>query len=322
MSYEFWKNKRVLVTGANGFAGFNLCETLLKHGAKVSAFVRPGRLENVADLSGVEVVRGDVLDYQSLLNATKKVDVAFHLAAITLIPETRAVISNTFGVNSTGTLNFLMATKENDVKKIVYVSTCHVYGKQDKLPITEECIPIPIDIYSASKLVGEHLCTSFIEMFGMDISISRAFNHFGPRQRGEFLIPSVMTKLLRHENLSLGNPNPTRDFSYVTDIVEGYMLLAEHGRSGQIYHFCSGIERSVKSIVEDIIETGNFYDGAEWDPLARRVDIPRSYGDYSKAKRELGWQPKVSFEEGIRQTIAWYASQLKSQTQIQSVLKI
>jgi nucleoside-diphosphate-sugar epimerase len=100
------------------------------------------------------------------------------------------------------------------------------------------------------------------------------------------------------------------------------MLLAEHGRSGQIYHFCSGIERSVKSIVEDIIKTGKFSAEAEWDPLARRVDIPRSYGSYAKAKKELGWQPKVRFEEGIEKTIAWYASQLKNQNQIQSVLKI
>lgn len=312
MSTSFWKNKRVLVTGANGFAGFHLCEALLKRGAKIAAFVRPGRLENIAGLKGVKIVRGDVLDYQSLLNATKHVDVAFHLAALTLIPETRAVIANTFSVNSMGTLNFLMAIKENKVKKGVYVSTCHVYGKPEKLPITEENIPRPIDIYSASKLTGEHLCTSFIEMFGVDVSISRAFNHFGSRQRGEFLIPSVMTKLLRHEKLTLGNPNPTRDFSYVTDIVEGYLLLAEHGETGQIYQFCSGIERSVKSIVDDIIEIGGLNAEAKWNPTRRRVDIMRSFGSYSKAKKELGWQPKVPFEEGINKTIAWYASQIQS----------
>lgn len=258
----------------------------------------------------MEVVRGDVLDYQSLLNATKHVDIAFHLAALTLIPETRAVIINTFSVNSMGTLNFLMATKENNVKKVVYVSTCHVYGKQEKFPITEEDVPRPIDIYSASKLAGEHLCTSFVEMFGVDISISRAFNHFGPRQREEFLIPSVMTKLLRHEKLTLGNPNPTRDYSYVTDIVEGYLLLAEHGETGQVYQFCSGIERSVKSIVEDIIEIGGFATEIEWNPTMRRVDIPRSFGSYSKAKKELGWQSRVPFEEGIKKTIAWYTSQI------------
>jgi nucleoside-diphosphate-sugar epimerase len=312
VSESFWKEKKVLVTGADGFVGSHLCEALLQHGARVLAFVKSGPLKNLANLKGLEVARGDVLDYPSLLNATKLVDIVFHLAAITLIPETRAMVVHTFNVNSMGTLNVLMAAKENNVKKVVYVSTCHVYGKQERLPITEENIPKPIDIYSASKLTGEHLCTSFVEMFRMDVSISRAFNHFGPRQREEFLIPTVIAKLIRGEKLVLGNPEPTRDYSYVSDIVNGYLLLGEHGEPGQVYQFCSGIERSVKTIVEDIIEIGGFDAQIEWNPTARRVDIPRSFGSYSKAKKELGWEPSIPFEEGIKNTIAWYKSQIYS----------
>jgi len=310
---RFWKDKVVLVTGADGFAGYHLCGALNNLGAKVRAFVKPGRLKNIKDINGIQTVCGDVLDYQSLLVATKHVDVLFHAAAITLIPETRAVISNTFAVNSMGTLNVLMTCRENEVKKIVYISTCHVYGKQEKLPITEENIPRPIDIYSASKLAGEHLCTSLVEMFKMDISISRAFNHFGPQQREEFLVPTIITKLVRNKDLKLGNPEPSRDYSYVSDIVNGYLLLAQYGKPNEIYQFCSGVERSVKEIVENIIALGNFRAKIEWNPSIRKVDIPRSYGDYSKATKELGWRPETPFEEGVMKTIEWFRQKIESE---------
>src|SRR5207245_11483968 len=110
---------------------------------------------------------------------------------------------------------------------IVYVSTCHDYGKQERLAITEEAPPHPIDIYSASKLAGEGLALSFAEMYEMNVSISRAFNHFGSRQKPEFLIPSIIFRLLKGETLEMGNPSPTRDFAYVDDVVRGYCLLAE-----------------------------------------------------------------------------------------------
>ncbi len=206
--------------------------------------------DSSADEPGTTVVLGDVRDYQSLLEALKGVDVAFHLAAITLIPETRARTLSTLSTNALGTLNFLMAAKARDVSKIVYVSTCHVYGKQEKLPITEENAPKLIDIYSASKLAAESLALSFAEMHGMSISISRAFNHYGPYQRPDFLVPSIILRLLRGEKLAMGNLTQTRDFTYVDDIVRGYVSLAEKGRPSEIYHFSSGIETCVKDIVD------------------------------------------------------------------------
>jgi dTDP-glucose 4,6-dehydratase len=258
---------------------------------------------------------GDVQDYQSLLEALDGVETAFHLASITLIPETRAKIFNTFYTNALGTLNFLMAARAQDVSKIVYVSTCHVYGKQEAFPITEDFAPRPIDIYSASKLAGEGLALSFAEMYGMHISISRAFNHSGPYQRPDFLIPSIILRLLRGEKLSMGNPKPTRDFAYVDDVVRGYVLLAEKGRSSEIYHFSSGVERSVEEIVDTIMRVSGGKSELHWNPDARRVDIPRSVGDHAKATKELGWTPRVDFEDGIKRTVAWYRSQLESPMQ-------
>ncbi|TMI19904.1 NAD-dependent epimerase/dehydratase family protein [Candidatus Bathyarchaeota archaeon] len=250
---SFWKDKTTLVTGATGFAGGHLAEYLQSMHSEVRCFVRSGQ-NLAANGPGIKTVVGDVQDYQSLVEALKGVDVAFHLAAITVIPETRAKVFNTFSTNSLGTLNFLMAARERHVPKLVYVSTCHVYGKQNKVPIREDTPPKPIDIYSASKLAGESLALSFAEMYQMDISISRAFNHYGPRQRPDFLIPSVILRLLKHETLKMGNPNPTRDFAFVDDIVRGYTLLGERGTSSEIYHFCSGVERSVKQIANSIAE--------------------------------------------------------------------
>ncbi len=309
---SFWKDKTVLVTGSTGFAGGHLCHQLNALGATVRCFVRSDQNLTVKG-PRVKAVVGDVQDYQSLLEALKGVDVAFHLAAITIIPETRAKIFNTFSTNSLGTLNFLMAARERHVRKMVYVSTCHIYGKQDSVPIMEDSPPRPIDIYSASKLAGEALALSFGDMYEMDISISRAFNHFGPRQRPEFLVPSVILRLLRRETLEMGNPTPTRDFAYVDDIVRGYCLLAEHGPPSGIYHFCSGIERSVQQIVDTIVKTSGIRPQIRWNPDVRRVDIPRSVGDYSKARKDLDWKPRVSFEEGIQKAISWYRSQVKSE---------
>ena len=305
---SFWKGKTTLVTGATGFAGGHLAEYLQSMHSEVRCFVRSG--QNLAAKGpGIKTVVGDVQDYQSLVEALKGVDVAFHLAAITVIPETRAKVFNTFSTNSLGTLNFLMAARERHVPKLVYVSTCHVYGKQNKVPIREDTPPKPIDIYSASKLAGESLALSFAEMYQMDISISRAFNHYGPRQRPDFLIPSVILRLLKHETLKMGNPNPTRDFAFVADIVRGYTLLGERGVSSETYHFCSGVERSVKQITNSIAEIAGVKPDIRWNPEARRVDIQRSVGDYTKARKELGWQPRVSFEEGMKKTLAWYRSQ-------------
>ncbi|HYU55021.1 MAG TPA: NAD(P)-dependent oxidoreductase [Candidatus Dormibacteraeota bacterium] len=308
--YEpFWRDKSVLVTGSSGFAGRNLCVLLSSLGSRVRFFDR-SKNDFSANQPGTSFVLGDVQDYQSVLDALKGVDVAFHLAAITLIPETRAKTFNTFATNALGTLNFLMAAKAQDVPRLVYVSTCHVYGRQEKLPITEDAAPKPIDIYSASKLSGESLALSFAEMHGMNISISRAFNHYGPYQRPDFLVPSIILRLLRGEKLAMGNPTPTRDFSYVEDIVRGYALLAEKGRSSEIYHFSSGEERSVQEIVETIMKISGVKSEVHWNPEARRIDIPRSVGDYSKARKELGWTPRVDFEDGMKKTVAWYRSQL------------
>jgi nucleoside-diphosphate-sugar epimerase len=145
-------------------------------------------------------------------------------------------------------------------------------------------------------------------MEGMDISISRAFNHYGPGQRPEFLIPFIILRLLKGQTLEMGNPTPTRDFTHVDDIIRGYLLLGERGKSSEIYHFSSGEERSVRQIVDMNVKLSATNPMVLWDPDARRVDISRSLGDSSKARKILGWSPRISFEEGVKTTIDWYRS--------------
>ena len=300
---SFWKNKIVLVTGSTGFAGGHLSQYLHQLGANVRCFARS---DHNAPVKGPrsKVVIGDVQDYQSLLEALKEVDTAFHLAATTLIPETRAKIFGTFSTNSLGTLNFLMAARERKVKKLVYVSTCHVYGKQEKMPIAEDATPHPIDIYSASKLAGESLALSFAEMEGMDISISRAFNHYGPGQRPEFLIPSIILRLLKEQTLEMGNPAPTRDFTYVADTVEALLALGDVPLSTplDVFNVGTGNTASVEELVtllEQILGTSI---QIEFDTeRARLIERPHLQADISKIQRTTTWRPTHSLRDGLKQ---------------------
>jgi nucleoside-diphosphate-sugar epimerase len=315
---SFWKGKQVLVTGANGFAGSHLCRELILAGAYVKAFVRRGgsvlNLEDIKDK--IEFVLGDVTDLTTTLKATSDVDIIFHLAAVVPVIEARNVPQNTLEVNVIGTFNVAWCGMKNNVKRMVHVSTCHVYGNQPEslLPLKESTIPNPNDIYSASKYAAEIVLKPLINE-GFDVVITRAFNHFGPYQTGDFFVPKVITQLLKGQNPVLGNPNTTRDYSYVTDIVRGYMLAAEKGKKGEIYHFCSGKEISMGELCNKILEIAKneFGINSNLKPIwnsSRSLDIYRSYGDYSKAKKELGWEPEISLEEGIRLTIKWWKSQL------------
>ncbi len=302
---SFWNHKTVLVTGSGGFAGGHLCEYLYSLGANVRCLIRPGEDPPIRGPRS-KTSLGDVRNFQNLLEAFDAVDVAFHLAAITEISEARADVFSTFATNSLGTLNFLNAARQAKTSKLVYVSTGQVYGKQSAFPISEGALPHPIDIYSASKLAGENLAVSFVEMYQMDVSISRAFNHYGPRQRPQFLIPDVMLRLLDKAPLQVRNATATRDFTYVSDIVRGYVLLAERGKPSHIYNLCSGVERSVEHVVETIMKIAGAKHDFPQNSGTKLLEISRSVGDYSKAREELGWEPQIPFDDGITRTLAWY----------------
>lgn len=305
---SFWNNKKVLVTGASGFAGSRLCSLLVDRGAKVYAFVRDSspsiNLMEIASRLNFEY--GDVRYPETILAATKDMDYVFNLAAKVNIEETRKNPSETLRTNINGALNVANACRLNDVTRLVHVSTCHIYGNPSAsdLPITESTIPNPIDVYSISKYAAEFLVQN-IRSSGLNVVITRAFNHYGPGQLGNFFVAKVIRMLLTNTTPTLGSGKPTRDYSYVDDIVSGYILACEKGRNGGIYHFSSGREMSIEQMYNEISEALGMHTKPIWQ--SERVnDMSRSFGSYDKAKNELGWKPRTPLREGLRATINWW----------------
>jgi len=193
------------------------------------------------------------------------------------------------------------------VKKLLYTSTCHVYGNQPEsaLPITENARPNPLDIYSATKYAGEILLRQYEKIDGIEIIITRAFNKYGPNQVGDWLFPRTIKKVLTQDKIKVGNPASTRDYSYIDDVVNGYILAMEKGSNGDLFNLGSGRESSVRDIVNKIIQHSGRKIFVE-EESHRKVDILRSFGDCSKAEKTLGWKAKTPLDEGIRKTLDWW----------------
>jgi nucleoside-diphosphate-sugar epimerase len=306
---SFWQNAKVLITGANGFAGSSACRRLIERDAKVYALVRDSSaLLNLRDIAPkLNIVYGDVRYLETALEATRGMDYVLNFAAKVNIEETRKNPSETLRTNINGTLNMANACIKNQVKRLVHISTCHIYGNtpESDLPITEETMPHPLDVYSISKYAAELLVRNTCSD-NLDIVITRAFNHYGPGQTGDFFVAKVIRQLLNDVAPTLGSNKPTRDYSYVDDIALGYVLACERGKRGQIYHFSSGSEISIGEMYDKIRNImGKPNVKAVWQS-ARANDMSRSFGKYEKAKLELGWEPNTPLEEGLRKTVDWW----------------
>ena len=304
----FWYHSKVLVTGANGFAGSNLCKQLVDKEAHVYALVRDdSNLFNLKEvLSKINIVYGDIRYRQTVDDAVIGKDIVFNLAAKVNIEETRKNPSETLRTNINGALNVAECSRKRDVKRLVHVSTCHIYGdtKEEDLPINEKTLPSPVDVYSISKYSAEMLVAS-VQKIGLDVITTRAFNHYGPGQTGDFFIAKVIKNILQGTQPTLGSGKPTRDYSYISDIVRGYILAAEKGRNGEVYHFASGKETSIEGMYHLICNVMGKNVPAIWQS-ARANDMSRSWGNYEKAKTELGWSPVTPIEEGLKSTVKWW----------------
>lgn len=316
---SFWNGARVLVTGASGFTGSHLCRELVKEGARVRGLIRPvSSLDRLQDLvEWVELMQGDITDPSSLERPMKGIDYVFHPAAVVSLSEAMARPEKAIEVNTLGAYHVACAAKSAGVKKFLYVGTCHVYGDQPEYPIRETAIPRPVGIYSAAKLSGEVLVRSLISR-DFPIVFSRAFAKFGPGQSTQFLISNIISQLLQDKVVQLGDPRPTRDYTYIMDLVRGYMLLLEGGRPGEIYHLSSGVERSVSEIYETISRICGAQVRPIWNSAFRAIDIARQVGDSAKVRAELGWQPDVDFEKGLQLTIEWWRHRLHQGSLVRS----
>jgi dTDP-glucose 4,6-dehydratase len=332
-------DKRILVTGAGGFIGSHLTETLLRTGHQVRAFVRYngrndwGWLDACpAPLRGrLEVVSGDICDPFGVRTAMRGCDVVFHLAALIAIPYSYHSPASYVNVNINGTLNVLQAARDLGVRRVVHTSTSETYGTAQFAPITEKHPLQGQSPYSATKIGADHLALSFHRSFGLPVAICRPFNTFGPRQSARAVIPTIITQLLSGERIvKLGALHPRREFNYISDTVDGFLAIADAGGvDGEVINIGCGYDVSIKQLVNLIADIVNVEIEVQQDaerirPAASEVDLLQA--SHAKATRLTAWSPAYSGSDGLRaglaRTVEWFrepANLARYKTQIYSI---
>lgn len=312
------QGRRVLVTGADGFIGSHVAEGFARHDFDVQAlclynsFGSHGWLDSCpADvLESITVHLGDIRDAGRMLDLIEGVDLVVHLAALIAIPYSYQAPSSFVETNVIGTLNVLEAARRTNTGKVILTSTSEVYGTPHTVPITEDHPLQAQSPYAASKVGADQLGMSYAASFDLDVAILRPFNTYGPRQSMRAVIPTVLAQLIAGSPvIRLGSLSPRRDFTFVSDTVDGFLRLATtQTPSGSILQLGTGVAVSVGELVELAKEvTGSSADIIEDDQRVRpeRSEVQVLQSDPARAERELGWRPTVTLADGLRQTAAW-----------------
>lgn len=313
------KDKKVLVTGADGFIGSHLVEALIDRGCDVRAFVfynsfnSWGWLDTISPerLKQLDVFAGDIRDPNGVREAMVGCDVVFHLAALIAIPFSYHSPDSYVDTNIKGSLNILQAAKLLGTSKVLVTSTSEVYGTAQYAPIDEKHPFQGQSPYSATKIGADRIAESFFRSFGTPVVTVRPFNTYGPRQSARAVIPTIITQLLSgKDELKIGSLTPTRDFNYVIDTVSGFIALAESEAAiGEEVNIATGIEHTISDVAKYLV--------AEINPSAKLVveeerlrpensEVFRLIGDTRKIKSLTSWKPIYDLEAGLRDTIAWF----------------
>ncbi len=310
-----WQNKRVLVTGAGGFIGSHLVERLVELGASVRALIHYnalgswGWLDYSPHRERIEVIMGDLTDRDLVFQAARNVEIVFHLGALIAIPYSYQAPSSYVRTNIEGTLNILLAARDLKVARLVHTSTSEVYGTARYVPIDENHPLQGQSPYSATKIAADKLAEAFHCSYGVPVVIVRPFNTYGPRQSTRAVIPTIISQCLNGDTIRLGHLHPTRDLNYVSDTVEGFIRAATADNVlGQTINLGSGREISIGNLALLIARLLGKQVQIITDERRRRPEkseVERLLADNSKAKRLLGWEPRVSLEEGLIRTIDW-----------------
>jgi NAD dependent epimerase/dehydratase len=315
-----WSGRRTLVTGAGGFIGSTLTEYLVGLGAEVRAFVRYnsrndfGRLEQVSPekLAEVDVFIGDLTNPEAVARAVEGCDAVVHLGALIPIPYSYVHPREYVDANVVATLNVLEAVRRFDVSRLVQVSSSEVYGTAQSVPIREDHPLNPQSPYAATKVAADQLALTYAYSFGTPVVLARPFNTFGPRQSARAVISSIISQALTRDVVEVGSTTPTRDFLYVEDTAAGLARCAAAiGVEGETFNLATGSEISIAELLERVFALLGRQPRVEEQAERRRPaasEVERLVGDAGKARRMLGWEPVVSFDEGLRATIEWVES--------------
>jgi dTDP-glucose 4,6-dehydratase len=316
-------NKKILVTGADGFIGSHLTEELVRQGHDVRAFVYYNSFnswgwldQSAPDIkASLDVFAGDIRDPHGVRTAMQGCDMVFHLAALIAIPYSYHSPDTYIDTNIKGTLNIVQAARELGVQKVVHTSTSEVYGTARFVPITEEHPLQGQSPYSASKIGADQIAMSFHASFNTPVAIIRPFNTYGPRQSARAVIPTIITQIAGGApTIKLGALHPTRDFNFIKDTVQGFIAVAESDRSvGEVINIGSNFEVSIGETLQTIAEIMGADIRVETDTVRLRPDkseVERLWADNRKALELTGWKPgyggKDGFRRGLAETIEWF----------------
>ncbi|WP_411195964.1 NAD-dependent 4,6-dehydratase LegB [Rhizobium sp.] len=308
--------KKALVTGADGFIGSHLVETLVRSGVEVRAlcqynsFSSWGWLDQSEHRGQFEVILGDVRDPSQMRAVAKGVDTVFHLAALIAIPYSYQAPSSYIDTNVHGTLNVLQGALDAGVGRVIQTSTSEVYGTARFVPISESHPLQAQSPYSASKIGADAIAYSYHSSFDLPVTVARPFNTFGPRQSARAVIPTVISQLLSgRTTLKLGALSPTRDFNFVQDTCDGFLALAACDQAvGQTVNIGSGGEISIGDTVQliaDIIGVDIEIECDEQRLRPANSEVERLCCDNSLIKSLTGFSPRYSLEDGLKATIDW-----------------
>ncbi len=321
------KNKRVLVTGADGFIGSHLAETLVKSGAKITALSYYNSFDSFGWLDSLDptvrnemtLVRGDIRDPQFVMRLGQNQDFIFHLAALIAIPHSYTAAQSYVDVNITGTLNILEAARLHQTPRVVHTSTSEVYGTALRTPIDESHPLQGQSPYSATKIGADALATAYALSHGINVVTLRPFNTYGPRQSERAIIPTVIRQALdpQCDAIRVGDLSTTRDFTYVSDTVAAFVVSAtsDNLEYGHAYNAGTGRMVGIGDMIAQVARlTGTnkpiAVEEARQRPTASEVRCLQA--DASKLAAATGWAPTIALEKGLEKTIAWWKAEISS----------